>query len=113
VYSTSLKIEVYKKLSPSFGIDTPDSAITLIGQCDPIADPLLDPESDCHNFQGNAIKVTRTIKFSQLGLCGSAVLTTVCGDCSQTQISKEFVDIRLSGLADNLYFGSSQRDPNL
>jgi hypothetical protein len=26
LYSTSLKIEVYKKLSPSFGIDTPDSA---------------------------------------------------------------------------------------
>jgi hypothetical protein len=26
MYSTSLKIEVYKKLSPSFGITTPDSA---------------------------------------------------------------------------------------
>ena len=49
-YSTSLKIEVYKKLSPSFGIAAPDSAYFLVGECDPIADPLLNPESDCYNF---------------------------------------------------------------
>jgi hypothetical protein len=77
-----------------------------VGECDTIADPLLNPESDCYNLEGNAIKVTRTIKFSQLGLCGSAVLTNVCGDCSQTQISKEFIDIRLGGLADKLYYGN-------
>jgi hypothetical protein len=27
MYSTNLQVKVYKKLSPSFGIDTPDSAI--------------------------------------------------------------------------------------
>jgi hypothetical protein len=65
----------------------------------------LNPESDCHNLEGNAIKVTRNLQFSQLGLCGSAILTNVCGDCSQTEISKDFVDIRLNGLADKIYYG--------
>jgi hypothetical protein len=82
-----------------------DSAIELVGECDPIADPLLNPESDCHNLKGNAIKVTRMIQYSQLGLCGSAILTNVCGDCSQTEISKDYVDIRLSGVADKIYYG--------
>ena len=50
MYSNSLTVEVYKKLSPSFGMHTPDSEIKLIGPCDPIADPLLNPESDCHNL---------------------------------------------------------------
>jgi hypothetical protein len=45
------------------------------------------------------------IQYSQLGLCGSAILTNFCGDCSQTQISKDFVDIRLNGVADIIYFG--------
>ena len=82
MYSNNLTVEVYKKLSPSFGTHTPDSEIKLIGQCDPIADPLLNPESDCHNLEGNAIKVTRNIQYKPLGLCGSAVLTNFCGDCS-------------------------------
>jgi hypothetical protein len=38
-------------------------------------------------------------------LCGSAILTNVCGDCSQTEISKDYVDIRLNGLADKIYYG--------
>jgi hypothetical protein len=45
-------------------------------------------------------------------LCGSAVLTNVFADCSQTQISKDYVDIRLGGLADKLYYGDP-RNPNL
>ncbi len=45
-------------------------------------------------------------------MCGSAVLTNICGDCSQTQISKDYVDIRLGGVADKIYYGD-KRNPNL
>ncbi len=66
--------------------------LTLVGICDPITDPLLDGESNCQNFAGDVVKITRTCPTPpcQLGLCGAGVFSNC--DCSKTQIGSDYFD---------------------
>jgi hypothetical protein len=89
-FSTNLKILIYKSSELNDG-----KGETLQGECNDIADPLLDAETDCKNLVGDLISIRRTcpvgVNSCQLGLCGTGVLSNC--DCSTTQIGKSFVDI--------------------
>jgi hypothetical protein len=85
LYSTNLIIEIYKSAAMT-------DILTLVGICDPITDPLLDGESNCQNFAGDVVKITRTCPTPpcQLGLCGAGVFSNC--DCSKTQIGSDYFD---------------------
>jgi hypothetical protein len=87
MYSSNLVITVLN----SGGLT--GSTDQLVGSCAPVADPLIDAESDCKNLVGNVIKISRTCPTAtcQLGLCGNLILSDC--DCSLTEISADYVDI--------------------
>ncbi len=70
-YATGLAISIFK-----FG--------QFVGFCNNLIDPMLDAESDCFNFVGNEITVTRTCPTGscKLGICSQGIMTDC--DCSNT-----------------------------
>ncbi len=72
----------------------------LVGACNPIADPLLDGESDCHRYIGNAVKITRKCPTPpcQLGLCGAGIFPNCdrSTSCSKSLIDSDSFDIKIA-----------------